>query len=217
MKIGKIEFKQNGIVCVSCILLIVCIDIEYKILLFPCNSNQIAKATNNIILALSYSYIAAVFFHYFVNYRPFKVRQEAMTPLIIYKLLQTREYIRQSKNVVINPYSFQTHEYVKEEYIKHFNNCDLFEKTFFGENKTKLRKINELKNNISINIDVLLSYNEYLTDSQFTLVNDIASSIFLQNEIIPNNAECNEDMKNQDVIGESIFDLYEKTKALPSV
>lgn len=49
-----------------------CLDIEYKWLLIPCCYEENAEATNRIILALSYSYIAVAIFHFFVNYCPRK-------------------------------------------------------------------------------------------------------------------------------------------------
>ena len=58
--------------------LFLCIDIEFEWILMHCCSTINGKAVNNIILALSYSYIAAAIFHYIVVFLPYKKKKKAI-------------------------------------------------------------------------------------------------------------------------------------------
>ena len=74
--------RCNGWGLLAILAFILCINIEFKWLLIPllCDNAANANAVNKIILALSYSYIAAAIFHWVVNVLPHKKRKKNIYP-----------------------------------------------------------------------------------------------------------------------------------------
>lgn len=195
------------------IALLVCIDIEFKLLLIPIKSEHIAETINKIVLALSYSYIAAAIFHFMVIYYPHKKRQRTIAPFLENNLLRLKEKIRQCYMVVLPPFIIGK-VYDRDEYKSYFSNTNLYENYIFTGGKSKLNRLQLLRSEIKELIFQLLTYQDYLDDETFNFLKEVAISNYITNDIVPNNEMCNDSSKNQDIIGESIFDLQEKAKKL---
>lgn len=201
---------------ISLVAMIICLDIEYQWIVIPCESLAVAEATNRIVLALSYSYIAATFFHFVVNYCPYRMRQRDIVPLLNYNLWLLKEKIRQSYIVALPPFDISGKVYNRQEYVQRFSSIDLYEDYAFCKGKSKLEHLYELRIDINELITRLFAYREYLSEDVFSFLNDVATSNYITNDIISNNEMCNESYKNQEIIGNSIFDLQEKAIHLDS-
>ncbi len=165
----------------------------------------VISAFKRIVLAISYSYVAAAMFHFLVNYCPYKVRQKELSMLFSNKLWRIGESLRQCNESVLNPFEIREKQLSKEDYVDLFSKKDFSEFYPFSKNKSIMDRFSELRSEIENNTNYLLSYSDYLTDEQFRFVNTIISSRFIREEL------CSEDNKynNQKAIGQSVFELYE--------
>ena len=177
--------------------------------MIPCESTETAHTVNQIVLALSYSYIAAAIFHFVTIFCPHKKRLQDISPLLEYNLLCLKDKIRLCYLVTLPPYDLRQKKYDKIEYVKRFTFENLYQDYAFDKGKSKQDKLHSLRKEINDIINLLMAYREYLKDDAFQFLNDISTSFFMTNDIIPNDIEYKNN--NQEQIGESIFDLYEKS------
>lgn len=194
--------------------LIVIVVINVKCLGCPCGENPIEASIFDAIKGVVFSLVAAAIFQWIVVYIPFKKRKNMMTPLINRHIGKIKESLRQCKEIT-TLYSLDSNDkqQSREDFVREFSECDLTA-NYFVKGHSKLERIYTLKNEIEHSVDILLSNKEYLTDEQFNFVNKVAISNFIQNDLIANHEECNPDNKNQDIMGESIYDLYESSLSL---
>jgi len=197
----------------SIVAVTLCLNIEYKWLLIPGGSKENAEATNRIILALSYSYVAAAVFHFLVNYCPSKYRSREIKPFVNHNLWVLKELIRQCKTTVLPVFDLSNKEYSKEEYIRIFSKTDFYEEFALTKEQTKFARIEFYRSRIIDTISRILEYREYISDDQFAYLTTIQDSIFVMNGLYPYNEEGDNSYSNQDAIGECIFDLYEQSKS----
>lgn len=198
--------------------MILCVDIEFKLLLIPCSSYNLATAVNKIVLALSYSYIAAAIFHFIVNVIPYNRRKNMIEPYLRSQLWRIQDRIRLCKETVTPFTSVLGIEYSKEDFCQKFADANLFEDCYLGKGKTKLKQLEEIRDSIiDISINVL-SYREFLNDKYFQYINKVLNSSFISNGIHPfpdvDIKEKNGYESNQYEIGECIYDLYEYSKMI---
>ena len=201
--------KIWGWALLAVLLLLLCIDIEFEWIHVSCNSCK-AKATNQIILALSYSYIAAAIFHLIVNVIPYRKRKKNITPFLRTQLFSIMERLRLCKTVII---PFEFNKVSKDEFCKKFSNENLHEKYEFDNNKTKYTRLEELRFEVIDGVNVLLTYREYFDDDLFELLNKVLNSEFIINGIFPFPDVDEKDRigydDNQSAIGRCIYDLHE--------
>lgn len=205
--------------CILAILaLAICIDIEFELLLIPTCSDTTAKATNNIILALSYSYIAAAIFYYLVNVLPFERRLFIIRPLLEANICEIAEHIHVCKEVIMPFSSISDKKYSKEEYAQKFEDANLYSPCFLNKNKSKKKHLEDLRADIKSEANLILTYREYMTDEQFRFVNTVLNSYFIKNGVRPYpkvDTKFRKDFdSNQYEIGACIYDLYEYSKTL---
>ena len=93
-----------------------------------------------------------------------------------------------------------------------FTSVDLYEDYIFTKGKSKLESLTLLRTDINDLITRLLTYREYLDENTLSFLNEVATSNYITNNIIPNNNVCGKSYNNQEIIGDSIFDLQEKVK-----
>lgn len=194
------------------IALFICVDIEGKLTLIPYKSPVVAHVTNTIILAISYSYIAAVFFHLIVNVIPFYRRKKSIMLFIRSQVWSIREKLRFCILNVLSPIALNC-EYNKKEFCDHFENANLHDTCFYNNAKTKLTCLEESRSKIWDDIQILLVYREYIDDDLFDLLNIVQNSEFIKNGINPY-PDIEDNFKysypsNQNTVGECIYELYE--------
>ena len=207
-----------GWTAVFVILLIVCVNIEFKFLLIPCSSKETADTINKIVLALFYSLIAAVIFHLIVNVYPHNKRKNMLKPLLYNNLFSIIETIRLCKEGIMPLASVCDKKYSKADYAQIFDDMNFHEDSFIGRAKTKLEYYEELRKRIIKKAHLTLSYREYLNDEQFVFLQNILNSLFIIQgiDVHPDlePEERRRDESNQYEIGECIFDLYESSKII---
>lgn len=205
-----------GLITIAAMIL--CVDIEFKLLLIPCCSYNLATAVNKIVLALSYSYIAAAIFHFIVNVIPYNRRKHMIEPYLVSQLWRIHDKFRLCKETVTPFTSVIGIEYSKQEFSQKLADTNLFEDCNLGKGKSKLMQLEEIRDSIiDISINVL-SYREFLNDKYFQYINKVLSSSFISNGIYPYpDVEIKERIgydSNQYEIGECIYDLYEYSKMI---
>ena len=200
---------------IAIIALLISICIEFGITLIQCESEETADAANNVIKALSYSYIAAAIFHILVNYCPQKMRQGSILRFINHRIFELKEKIRQSKTLVESQFTITDSNLTKAEYIDKFAGTDFYSH-FLGQDKfpTLKEKLSEYRQEICRIVSELFALSEFLTKDQFDFICKIATSNFITNELITKDDACDESFKNQQGMGEAIYDLYETSKKI---
>ena len=200
----------------AALALFLCIDIEFEWILIHSCSTINGNAVNNIILALSYSYIAAAIFHYIVVFLPYKKKKKAITPFLKTELLLIREKLRLCKTTVL-PFFCYRQEYTKDEFVKIFTNINLYENCFTNNGISKKERIEKLRLDIMELVGIILTFREYIDNDLFLLLNDLLNSIFIVNGLDPY-PDVDENIRfeyngNQPEIGTCIYDLYEQVNS----
>ena len=196
------------------ILLFLCIDIEFEIILIPSESRRAIDGTNNIITSLSYSYIAAVVFHVVVNYIPHKKRMKQLTPYVEGRINDITNSLRLCTDSIF-PSSVLTNKSLSEsEFTTQFNNKNLLTTSPSTFGKTIIQFLDEKKKDINMQLELLLACSDLLTKEQFDYVVKVRQSYFMRNVIFPKDDPQYETNSNQAEIGKNIYNLYEMTKAI---
>ena len=193
---------------------IICLDIEFQgPVLFPCSDSKTARILNKLFLSLSYSYISASLFHFFVIYCPHKTKQNAVRGLIKNMIRDIQELSRLYKMAPV-PFVFDIDKLSKNEYVQNFDDADLYTKYIFDNRKTIKDYLEECRAKLKCTAYDMLSYRTYLTEEQFNFAIFVANSYFLQNAIFAKNVDCpaSDCFSNQKEIGESIYDLYQEAR-----
>ena len=166
---------------------------------------------NEIIVNISYSYIAAVFFYIVVDYLPKLQRKNIMRRKILLYLSKIKQITEQSiKN--INMYNFiQPNQILnRKDFIKQFSSKDLTPPCDY------LIILQRNKRELNLLVDFLLTMQNFLSNKEFCNLLKIRESIFLSQQIHPTDyieTENGEEMEcpgsNQTEIAKSIYDIYE--------
>ena len=212
---------KHSWIILLCVSVFICINVEFNYCFLPIESEQTANAINNVLLNLSYSYLAGAIFHIVVNVIPLYLRKRAMKPFIDNNIWLLSKYLRLCKTTPLNPLDFSSSYYEKDNEKEEY--CNLFHKTNFFENYalpptiTMYNRINNYRDKIIDCITLPLNYREFLSEKQFKVLTDINKSTFIREEFDPWIEELegeNERHDNQKQYGESIFDNYMKIKTL---
>ena len=210
-----VHFKKWGWALLAILALLISFDIEFEWVLIACNH---ATIVNKIVLALSYSYIAAALFHLIVNVLPYLKRKKAIKPFIRTQLWSIKDNLRLCKELVLPLSCLDDKKYKREEYCKIFTSSNLYENSFINNGKTKLTILKELRTDIKDKLMVILAYREYIKDDLFEFVNTVLDSELIRNSINPYpDIDGNKRFDyagNQQNVGECIYDLNEKINSI---
>ena len=168
------------VITLGCVYVIVCIGLK----ILP-TIGQISNATqvNNVLLNLSYSYIAGLIFYLLVSYYPFYRQKRKFASIIAVKkddLLKQIEaciqtFEEEDKKGLINNIS-------KEELISLINKKDMYENSFYakevGYSMDNLLFLVKTRSNCFDIIDKLIVYKEYLRDVDIYDLEKIRDSAF---------------------------------------
>lgn len=171
---------------------------------------------NEIIVNISYSYIAATIFYFVMDYLPNLHRKKIMRRKIKSYLVQIKVSILQCIKD-INLYNFIQPSQIlsRKDFIKQFSSKDL---TLPCDYLTILQR-----NKIELNllVDFLLTIQNFLSDKEFHNLLNIKDSLFLTQSIRPIDyieTEHGERMEcpgsNQEEIANSIYVIYELIKEI---
>ncbi len=196
--------------------LLLCVNIEFEVFLAPCMSDAYASATNDLVLNLSYSYIAAAIFHLMVNVLPHERRKFVIEPMLRHSKFRLNEYLRLSKESIIPFANVLNKYYNRVEYAQEFEKANLH---INGKRKgcSILDDLERLRLEIKDTANLMLSYREYMEEEDFNLVAKVLKSIFVVQGIYayPDVEEIDRNGyygTNQYEVGECIYDLYEDSK-----
>ncbi|MDE7427213.1 MAG: hypothetical protein K2M79_05385 [Muribaculaceae bacterium] len=193
-----------ALICIYAILTIK-LDMFWRI----CVSEN-ADNINEIILNLSYSLLAAVFFYIFIEAIPFYLTRNKIRVVILNKLNELKGSIHKAKTAIYLP-SFRNIPNTETEFVKDFSNKDMSDayqlgvggfkdlKDFFAHNKI----------NIRTQIQDILSYSSFLTETEIEILASINTSKYVNDYFFVKDFEMlkiRADLyDNQKEIGESIF------------
>lgn len=212
--------RCNGWGLLAILAFILCINIEFKWLLIPLLCDNAANATtvNKIILALSYSYIAAAIFHWVVNVLPHKKRKKNIYPFLRSKLWSIYDKLRQCKDLVLPLQVLRNKECSREEFVEKFSNTNLYDCCLINKDISKLTFLINVRAKIIDEVSTILVYREYVDDDMFDFLSEIMNSEFIRDGIhtYPDikNIESYNYESNQSNVGECIYDLYEKARLI---
>ena len=183
----------------------------------PLGSASRHEAINEIILNLSYSYLAAIFFHIVMEYIPGLHRKRIFRRQIECAFAEIKTCIGQCVRGVYM-YDFRPlsqNSVSRRRFVREFCEKDL---------STPCDYLNLLDKNIikiSTQIGFLLTLKEYLTDQELNILMTTKASAFLTEPIRPTDYIVDEyDVKheipnsNQERIGKSIHDIYKLYKQI---
>ncbi|MFH6993418.1 hypothetical protein [Flavobacterium sp. FlaQc-48] len=147
-------------------------------------SSNNSEKINNVVLNLSYSYVAGLIFYFFISYLPYIQTKKKLKPAINSKI----EYL----NALVTSFvqTFESNEKkielkkISSNYVeKLILNKSVLESSYYsimGLVMTNLDFINGHKENIENLVDKILSYKEYLTSDQILYLEQIRDSKFFQ-------------------------------------
>ena len=170
------------------------------------------EEVNNVIVNLSYSYLAATIFHIVMIVLPELRRKKIMRNKI-------RSYFSRMKSAIkisithIHLYSLELKDYKilpKEEFLVKFCSKNLNPPCDY------LDLLKQARTKINLLIESLLTIQEYLSDKEINKLMKIKDSLFLTEEIYPKDYIINADglplelpNNNQKEMAESIYCIYE--------
>lgn len=175
-----------------------------------------ANEINEVLVNLSYSYLAAVLFYWVTDRIPNCYKKNKIKMRLKSKFNRIKEDIRRSKEV-ITPFNLQQDKELSQiEFIEQFMQKDLEDKCYFSKSTRIIEYLESLKKDIIFNIEYLLTYNGYLTLEQYTLLLEILDNPYLIQRIIPKIDVDKEYQSawndNQKEMGLSLYALYEKVR-----
>lgn len=177
-----------------------------------CNADEI----NEVLVNLSYSYLAAFFFYWVAERIPHCYKKRKIRMRLRSKFNIIKEDIRRSKEVVVPFVLSHNKDLNQEEFVERFKQIDLGDECYFSKTMKIIDHLEFLKKDIIFNIEYLLTYNEYLTLGQYTLLLEILDCPYLNRRIIPKidvdkeyHSAWND---NQKEMGLSLYSLYEKVR-----
>lgn len=184
---------------------------EYR----PFGTCEHYEETNEIIVNLSYSYLAAILFHIVMVYIPSLQREKLMKSKTDFYFAQITAHIEQCVSS-INLYDFSSNDnqiLPKKKFIEVFKEVNFTSECFY---------LSILKNNrtkINSKIDFLFSFQDVLSSKELDLLYNLRETLFLSQQIIPKDYIENDygekieiPYNNQNDMAISIYHTYELIK-----
>lgn len=170
---------------------------------------------NEIILNLSYSYLAAYMFYIVMNWLPGLRRKSIVKSYTKYHLLKIREHI----SICINSqhlyallgrksYAGYAPYQSREEFIAEFGEAQLLNLDIIESSRVKIKQL----------VDSILIFVEYLSEEELENLLKVKESLFLKESIRPieyaDEEQKTEIPNNQRDMAESIYHIYELIKVI---
>lgn len=170
---------------------------------------------NEIILNLSYSYLAAYIFYIVMNWLPSLRRKSIVKSYTKYHISKIREHISICTNsqhlyesLGGKPYAGYTPYQSREEFITEFGETQLIKLGIIESSRLKIKLL----------VDSILIFVEYLSEKELENLLKIKESLFLKESICPieyaDDEHRTEIPNNQREMARSIYHIYELIKAI---
>lgn len=170
---------------------------------------------NEIILNLSYSYLAAYMFYIVMNWLPGLRRKSIVKSYTKYHLLKIREHISictNSQHLYAlsgrKSYAGYAPYQSREEFIAEFGEAQLLNLDIIESSRVKIKQL----------VDSILIFVEYLSEEELENLLKVKESLFLKESIRPieyaDEEQKTEIPNNQRDMAESIYHIYELIKVI---
>lgn len=195
---------------IGCIISVVLICIIYFTKWRPIECTY-AEAGNRVLENLSFGILSAGIFFALNEFIPQRHQRKVAHNHIKRQMRNIKEEFRFIVNS-IEPFRMG-HSYTLESFTKTFERKDLEEK-YMSSSRSLMMFISEKKNLIEMICDSLLSsYGQYMTTEEQYYIDEILSSFFIRNSIVPMDFSVPKEYRgsypnNQAKMGESIYQLY---------
>ena len=172
---------------------------------------------NEIILNLSYSYLAAYIFYIVVEWLPSLKRKSVIKSYIKYHISKIREHISICTNI---QYRFAYLGQENKPYIgyKPYKSRKVFVREFGAKELHGLELLESSRAQIKIFVESALFFQEYLSEKELDNLLKIKESLFMKESIRPIEYTIDEQRteipNNQRDMARSIYDIYELIKAI---
>lgn len=172
---------------------------------------------NEIILNLSYSYLAAYIFYIVVDWLPSLKRKSIIKSYTKYHISKIREHISICTNI---QYRFAYLGQETKPYIgyKPYKPREVFVREFGGKELHSLELLESSRAQIKIFVESALFFQEYLSEKELDNLLKIKESLFLREPIRPieyiDDEQRTEIPNNQRDMAKSIYDIYELIRAI---
>jgi hypothetical protein len=169
-----------GITTLMCSYIILSIGLGW---FWTLGSSDNADKINQVLINLSYSYIAGYIFYLLVSYLPYQLKIIKLKPVIDLKINDLYNRI----NSCIQTFdTFDNADFVKtislEQLTEMINKKNMYENSFYanqvGYEMNNLKFLNATKVNIFEIADSLIVYKEYMTSEQVINIEKIKDSTF---------------------------------------
>lgn len=180
------------------------------------STNCICQSIQGIFISL----FSASIFHFILVFIPNINKRRLIKKIIRSDFFRMCEYARLSRQCVDNVFSFENKTWSNEnEYVEQFATIDLSEEaiTIGKSSYTKLQQLEYYRSEIRNIAEHLMTYQEYLSFSQFKTLSSVLASLFIRGPIEPINWDLSEEERsrmndNQKDIGRSIYQIYDIIK-----
>lgn len=172
---------------------------------------------NEVILNLSYSYLAAYIFYIVVNWLPSLKRKSIIKSYIKYHISKIREQISICTN---SQYRYAYFGQEKKPYIgcKPYKSREVFVREFGEKELHGLGLLESSRTQIKMLVGSALFFQEYLSEKELDNLLKIKESLFIKESIRPieyiDDEQRTEIPNNQREMAKSIYDIYELIKAI---
>ena len=212
-KMAKVLFWGILILSVACIVILELTEFR------PLGSANNADGINNILLALSYSLVAACIFYFLNDWLPMRYRRRVASAYVNREMRQLREQLRLC-TLMLHPFAFiHITDMPKEEFLNVAGQKDLTGPSLI-RSKTILDQLNHYREKIiEISESLLSSYYGVMSDEQIKFVSDMLNSSFVANGIMPIKHDVPKEYRdsfpdNQREVCEDIYDKYTEIERL---
>lgn len=141
-----------------------------------------ADAKNEVMLNLSYSYLAGLIFYFLVTWFPFKVRSVKMRPFIDDKKKVIKGKVENCVDYIMPTNVLLDHKTTKSELIDYLSNTSLVNTHTFlsllGPNITIQTHWRLQRDEIKEQINSLLQFRDYLSDEELKILGDLQNCQF---------------------------------------
>lgn len=142
-----------------------------------------AERINEVLINLSYSYVAGLIFYVLVTYLPKLQAKKTITPVLKFKIINLKKEI----NACIQTFGTNEDEKLvdnitKEQLSQLINQADMYSNSFYanmvGYQQNNFQFLNATRSNVYAIMGQLIEYKEYMSTEQLIDIEKIRDSTF---------------------------------------
>ena len=150
---------------------------------WPIGNCDNAERINEVLINLSYSFVAGLIFYVLVTYLPKLQAKKTITPVIKYKITNLQKQI----NACIQTFGTNEDEKLvenitKEQLSQLINQADMYSNSFYakmvGYQQNNLQFLNATRSNVYTIMGQIIDYKEYMSTQQLIDIEKMKDSAF---------------------------------------